>query len=408
MASYSKLPSKKYKQGYVWKCVLEGPPHPVTGERKQIPRRGKTKTEALGRCQEEYNKLAQGIDTKVVKATAFKDASKKFLVTYSKSGFTKSTVRKTTSYINIINKFIGNHNVDRHTNDTYQEFINKLDEMKDKHGKKRYARGTLININSAANMVFEWCIKMKLRTDNPCYKVTIPKKPKTVEEIKRDAILEKYLERDEIEEFLQKAKTHGIDNDYKIFKTMLFGGMRPGEMCALEWPDVNNETYMCDIHKTIYHPTNNRYVWELTPPKNDTSVRIFDFDEIIIRMLEELKEEQKKIHERYKEYHDDFHEGQFILSNADGRPFTTIKLLNRMHRIVKMTSIKKDATPHIWRHTHISMLTEAGVPLPVIMQRVGHKDAKTTMEIYTHVTNRMKANVNQSIKTHFGKILKDV
>ena len=47
-------------------------------------------------------------------------------------------------------------------------------------------------------------------------------------------------------------------------------------------------------------------------------------------------------------------------------------------------------TTHIFRHTHISLLAEEGVPLKAIMQRVGHNDPTTTMSIYTHVTKDME------------------
>lgn len=50
------------------------------------------------------------------------------------------------------------------------------------------------------------------------------------------------------------------------------------------------------------------------------------------------------------------------------------------------TSIKKNATPHMLLHTFISMLTEAKVDLPTIMQKVGHDKLK----IYSHVTNKIK------------------
>lgn len=63
MASYTKIKANN-KQGYKWICTLEGPPDPITGKRKQIPRRGDTQKEALARAQAEYEKLAKGIDTK--------------------------------------------------------------------------------------------------------------------------------------------------------------------------------------------------------------------------------------------------------------------------------------------------------------------------------------------------------
>lgn len=36
------------------------------------------------------------------------------------------------------------------------------------------------------------------------------------------------------------------------------------------------------------------------------------------------------------------------------------------------------------------MLTEAGVDLNTIMERVGHDDMQTTLKVYTHVTKKMK------------------
>ncbi len=53
----------------------------------------------------------------------------------------------------------------------------------------------------------------------------------------------------------------------------------------------------------------------------------------------------------------------------------------------------KHLTTYIFRHTHISMLAELGVPLKTIMQRVGHNYPNTTLSIYTHVTKSMHDDV---------------
>ncbi|KUP31878.1 hypothetical protein AU385_13925 [Bacillus halotolerans] len=55
--------------------------------------------------------------------------------------------------------------------------------------------------------------------------------------------------------------------------------------------------------------------------------------------------------------------------------------------------------------THISMLTEARVDITTIMKRVGHDDMKTTMRIYTHVTEKMKEDASQKVQKTFGNIL---
>ncbi|WP_256520055.1 tyrosine-type recombinase/integrase [Domibacillus sp. A3M-37] len=89
----------------------------------------------------------------------------------------------------------------------------------------------------------------------------------------------------------------------------------------------------------------------------------------------------------------------------NGYPFVQSNFIFRMSQLLKMTSIKKPATPHTFRHTDISMLAEAEIDITTIMRQVGHDGMKTTMKIYTHVTDKKKKNATQRIKNHFGSIL---
>ena len=52
------------------------------------------------------------------------------------------------------------------------------------------------------------------------------------------------------------------------------------------------------------------------------------------------------------------------------------------------------------------LLTEAGVDLPTIMQRVGHEDTETTHGIYTHVTTKMKKDASDKVEGLYGDILR--
>ena len=51
---------------------------------------------------------------------------------------------------------------------------------------------------------------------------------------------------------------------------------------------------------------------------------------------------------------------------------------------------KKHLSTHIFRHTHISFLAQANIPLKTVMDRVGHESPHTTLQVYTHVTEEMK------------------
>ena len=74
-----------------------------------------------------------------------------------------------------------------------------------------------------------------------------------------------------------------------------------------------------------------------------------------------------------------------------------------INKILKRVSISdKHITTHIFRHTHISILSELGVPLKAIMQRVGHNDPATTLSIYTHVTQAMNEDVINKLNARNG------
>jgi len=49
-------------------------------------------------------------------------------------------------------------------------------------------------------------------------------------------------------------------------------------------------------------------------------------------------------------------------------------------------------TPHGFRHTHASLLLEAGESVKVVQQRLGHENSKVTLDIYAHITNNAPKN----------------
>lgn len=61
-----------------------------------------------------------------------------------------------------------------------------------------------------------------------------------------------------------------------------------------------------------------------------------------------------------------------------------------MTQILKITGLNNSLTPHSLRHTHTSLLAEAGVGLEEIMKRLGHTDYSTTRQVYLPVTKNIK------------------
>ncbi|MFH5187025.1 tyrosine-type recombinase/integrase [Paenibacillus sp. TAB 01] len=390
----------KNKQGYKWVCVADGPPDPVTGKRNQISRRADKKKDAENRVNKAIEDLldAGAEHPKALRNMTFEKAAWEWLETYSKGRRKGSTIRVREKEIKILLRYVAAVNIDKVTHKMYQRILNDLDD-------KNYAKTSIEGVHVTAGMIFKYAIHHKMRKDNPCEGAVIPVKKLTVEEIENNTIEEKYLEKSELTEFLSVVREYGMPDDFEIFYLLAFSGMRSGELCALKETDFNFETNEMRITKTLYNPDNNMRKYELTPPKTEGSIRTIELDESIMDLIKaHIKKEAKK---RMSTRHlfEDYHDKQFVFRHENGYPIIPKNINIRMQRLLKKTSIKKAATPHIFRHSHISMLTEAEVDINAIMKRVGHDDMKTTMQIYTHVTEKMRKSVTQKIKNHFGSIL---
>ncbi|OES44632.1 tyrosine-type recombinase/integrase [Domibacillus iocasae] len=398
MASVKKIKANN-KQGYKWLCVADGPLDPVTGKRKQISRRADKKQDAIDLVEKAIRILKEdGIDEKAIRNLPFEKVAWEWLETYAKGKVKESTVLLRHHQIKILLRYLAKVNINKVTPRMHQNLLNDLDDQ-------GYVKNSVEGVHSTANMIFKYAIKEKMRKDNPCTGAVIPTKKLTVEEIENQTIEDKYLERDELFEFLEASNQHGLPGDVETFYLLAFSGMRSGELCALKWTDINFETNEIRITKTLYNPTNKMTEYKLTPPKTKGSIRTFDIDDSVIDLLRKHKVRQAKVKLATRHKHEDYHGRDFIFCHDNGYPFVQYNIIQRMNRLLKKTSIKKAATPHFFRHTHISMLAEAEIDMTTIMRRVGHDDMKTTMKIYTHVTDKMKKNAAQRIKNHFGSIL---
>ena len=81
-----------------------------------------------------------------------------------------------------------------------------------------------------------------------------------------------------------------------------------------------------------------------------------------------------------------------------GEPITSARVIIPLKNHGKKLGIDKNITTHMFRHSHISLLAELGIPLTAIMDRVGHSDSKTTLEIYSHVTQKMVAHISSKLE----------
>lgn len=172
-------------------------------------------------------------------------------------------------------------------------------------------------------------------------------------------------------------------------------GLRIGELLALRYCDYDKEKATININGTLQYHCNNSSEIKRGTPKNIYSVRDVKLCNRAVRILERITIENK----RRSLWFNGYHEQGYIFTAKRGNPYD----MQYINKILKRVSIgDKHITTHIFRHTHISILSELGVPLKAIMQRVGHNDPATTLSIYTHVTQAMNEDVINKLNARNG------
>ena len=213
--------------------------------------------------------------------------------------------------------------------------------------------------------------------------IEIKKKPFSHSDIAKKQ--NKFLDAVELKETLMQLSK--IDSRISLlFEFVSLTGLRIGELLALRYSDYDKENATININGTIQYDYKNSSEIKRGTPKNIYSVRDVSLSDRAVSILDSIMLENKRRSLWFEGYIDH----GYIFTSSRGNPYD-IQFLNRRLKGVHIEG--KHLTTHIFRHTHISMLAELGVPLKTIMQRVGHNDPNTTLSIYTHVTKSMHDDV---------------
>ena len=83
-----------------------------------------------------------------------------------------------------------------------------------------------------------------------------------------------------------------------------------------------------------------------------------------------------------------------LLLSQRGRPLTRMTVWNVVSGAVRRTGIRKEVSPHTFRHTFATHLLEGGADLAAVQELLGHADISTT-QIYTHIDREYLREVHR-------------
>ena len=148
-------------------------------------------------------------------------------------------------------------------------------------------------------------------------------------------------------------------------------GMRLGEAAALQWEDIDFDTGLLTINKTLYYKTMNEY--KFVEPKTQASNRVIVIDTDTIRELKEWKEVQQKV----------LKDCGFVMSYS-GVPTSKHTLPRALNKLAELAGVHRIKI-HALRHSHASLLISMGENPLIIKDRLGHEKIQTTLGTYGHL-----------------------
>lgn len=233
--------------------------------------------------------------------------------------------------------------------------------------------------------------------------VIIPKKAVSREEVK--AKRENYLEMSEIQAIIQNLnhiattkRTSYMKRSFImtafIMEFQALNGMRVGELLAIQPNNIDFDNKTLTIDGTIHWRKEANAVGFKDTTKTESSYRTISLTTRSCDILRKVMLENKKMSKWEAMYQD----REFIFTNHRGNPMSLSTINRNIQSSANSIGIEKHVTSHTMRHSHISILSQLGVSLKAIMERVGHTDHKTTLQIYSHVTEQMDKDMMNKLE----------
>lgn len=345
----------------------------VYGKQKNINKKGfKTKKEAQQYVRKTKDKIDKGDYIKPVHALTFEDIYQEWLEVYQKDVKPSTYEHTKGQFRNHILPIFGKLTLKKITHRLVQKQVNAWHEELSLY-KVIYNR---------LKTVITYAYKKRYMDNNPCHRVIIPKKrlvhpPETGKK--------EYYSKEELQILLQALKKEHKPQWYMFFRLLGFTGLRKGEALGLQWSDIDFKHKTLTVERTLVYVNKELFC---QPPKTESSNRTITLDQQTIYALKVWKKEQVQWLLGFG--HNAMSPEQLVFSRPKSNDFFYPRQPN--HQLV-VTCEKHNLEPittHGFRHTHCSLLFDAGVPVKDVKERLGHSNIKTTMDIYTHVTQNSR------------------
>lgn len=186
-----------------------------------------------------------------------------------------------------------------------------------------------------------------------------------------------------------------------LFNLAIYGGLRKGELLALEWSDIDFDNDTVTISKAVSVVAGQQITKE---PKTKTSRRTVSIPHFLTQRIKALKVDRLKYRLSLGDY---WQGGEWLFIQDNGKqmsystPYLAFQDTIARHNGGKKADKQLPAIPfHGLRHTSATLLIASKQDVRTVSSRLGHAQASTTMNIYAHAlqeTDRKAVNALENM-----------
>lgn len=161
--------------------------------------------------------------------------------------------------------------------------------------------------------------------------------------------------------------------------TMLFTGVRPGELLALRWADLDLDRAQLYVRRTIHKEPGGgvRY----GPAKTHRSNRALDMPADLVALLRARRAAQAR---QRLLAGDVWEDADLVFADGIGKPIGNDVLLNRFHRLREKAGLPPMRLYDL-RHTMATLMLSQGEYLRIVQERLGHSSPALTLRTYAGI-----------------------
>ena len=344
------------------------PADPVTGKRRQKSQTiSGTKRDADRALREILLSIEQGAYVKPNKIN-LGELLGKWLIEYASMNTTDRTQE---SYASIVERHLipglGRVSlVELQAQHIQSYYANKLSKGRT-DGKGGLSARSVVYHHRILSKALDYAVKMGLVVRNVAKVVEPPRVARKTMQT---------LSPEEATRFLDAAR----ETDYYVyFSTLLYTGLRRGELLALRWRNMDLDDGTLTVVETAYRLGNGEY--RIKEPKTQQSRRTVTLPSSLVELLKVYRADQELLRIQLGVSLD---ADDFAFIRPDGSPINPNAVTLAFRRIIKRAGLKSIRI-HDLRHTHATLMLKAGIHPKVVSERLGHANIGITLDIYSHV-----------------------